>query len=33
MIDKSRCDDGFIWIPSIYEYECAKSCNVREYLD
>ena len=33
MIDKSRGDDGFIWIPTIYEYECAKSCNVREYLD
>ena len=33
MIDKSRCDDGFIWNPSIYECELDKSCNVGEYLN
>ena len=31
MIDKGRCDDGFICNPSICE--CDKSCNVREFLD
>ena len=31
MIDKGRCDDGFVWIPSIYEHD--KSCYVAEFLD
>ena len=33
MIDKGKCDDGFICNPSICEYECDKSCDVGEYLD
>ena len=31
MIDKGRCDNGFIWNPSICE--CDKSCNIGQYLD
>ena len=26
-------DDGLIWNPSMWECECDKSCDVREYLD
>ena len=33
MIDEGKCDDGFIWNPSTCECECAKSCDVGEYLD
>ena len=33
MIDKGRCDKGFIWNPSNCDYECDKSCDVGEYLD
>ena len=33
MIDKSRCDKGFIWNPSNCECESDKSCDVGEYLD
>ena len=31
MIDKGKCDDGFVWNPSICEYECDKSYDVGEY--
>ena len=31
MIDKDKCDDRFIWSPSICE--CDKSADVEEYLD
>ena len=33
MIDKGRCDKGFVWDPSNCECECDKSCDVGEYLD
>ena len=33
LIDKGRCDTGFIWNPSICECECDELCVVREYLD
>ena len=33
MIDKDKCDDGFIGNPSICECECDKSYDAREYLD
>ena len=33
LICKGRCNEGFIWNPSICECECDKSCNVGEYLD
>ena len=33
LIDKGICDKGFNWSPSNCEWECDKSCNVREYLD
>ena len=33
MIDKKRCDDGFIWNPCLCEGKCDKSWGVREYLD
>ena len=33
LIDKGRCDKGFIWNPSNCECECDKSCDVGEYLD
>ena len=32
LIDKERCDKGFIWNPRNYEYECDKSCDVWEYV-
>ena len=33
LIDKGRCDKGFIWNPSNSECECDKSYDVGEYLD
>ena len=33
LIEKGLCDKGFNWDPSNCEWECNKSCNVREYLD
>ena len=33
LIDKGRCDEGFIWDPSKCECECDKSCDVVRYLD
>ena len=33
MIDKGKCDEGFIWNPSKCEYECDKLCDVGQYLD
>ena len=33
LIDKGRCDNAFIWNPSICECEFGKSCDVGEYLD
>ena len=33
LIEKDRCDKGFIWNSSICECECDKSCDVGEYLD
>ena len=33
LIDKERCDKGFIWNPSNCECECDKSCDAGEYLD
>ena len=33
MFDKGRCDNGFIWNPSICECEYDKSCDVGEYFD
>ena len=33
LIDKGKCDDGFIWNPSLCECEFNKSCSVGEYLD
>ena len=33
LVDKKRCDKGFIWNPSNCNCECDKSCDVREYLD
>ena len=27
------CDKGFIWNPSNCEFQCDKSCDIREYLD
>ena len=32
LIDKGICDNGFNWRPGNCEWECDKSCNVREYL-
>ena len=32
MVDKCKCNDGFIWNPSICECECDRSCDVGEYL-
>ena len=31
LIDKGRCDKGFIWIPSNCEFECDKSCDIGKY--
>ena len=33
MIDKGRCDKGFIWNPSMWDCECDKSCDLGEYSD
>ena len=33
MIDTGRCDDRFIWNPSICEWIRDKSCGIGEYLD
>ena len=33
MIDKVKCDDGFIGNTSVCEYECDKLCDVGEYLN
>ena len=33
LIDKGRCDKGFIWNPINCECECDESCDVGEYLD
>ena len=33
LIDKKRCDKGFILNPSNCNCECDKSCDIREYLD
>ena len=33
LVDKGRCDKGFIWNPSNCKSECDKSCDVGEYLD
>ena len=33
MIDKGRCDKGFIWGPSNFECECDKSCAIGRFLD
>ena len=32
MIDKGWCNNGFIWNPNVFEFECDKSCDVEEYL-
>ena len=33
LIDKGRCDKGFIWNPRNCDCECDKSCDLGEYLD
>ena len=33
MIDKGKCDNGFIGNPSNCECECDKSCGIGQYLD
>ena len=33
LIDKSRCDKGFIWNPSNCKCGCDRSYDTREYLD
>ena len=33
LIDKSVCENGYIWNPSNCEYEFNKSYDVGEYLD
>ena len=33
LIDKGICDEVYICNPSNCEYECHKSCDLREYLD
>ena len=33
MIEKCKCNDGFVWNPSICEYECDRPCDAGEYLD
>ena len=33
IVDKQRCDKGFIWNPSSCNCECKKSCNISEDLD
>ena len=32
LIDKDRCDKGFIWNPSICDCESGKSCDIGQYL-
>ena len=32
LVDKQKCNKGFIWNPSNFNYECNKSCNISEYL-
>ena len=31
LIGKGRCNNGFIWNPSIFEFD--KLCNIGQYLD
>ena len=33
LIDKGRCDKGYIWNSSNCECECNKACDVGLYLD
>ena len=33
LVDKKRCDKGFIWNASHCNCECDKSCDVGEYLN
>ena len=33
LIDKGRCDNGFIWNPSMWKCECDKSFDKGQYLD
>ena len=33
LMEKGRCDKGFIWNPSNCECECDKSCDIGQYLD
>ena len=33
LVDKGRCDEGFVWNPSNCECECDKSCGTGQYLD
>ena len=33
LIDKGRCDKGFIWNPSDCDCECDEPCDVGEHLD
>ena len=32
LVDKERCDKGFVWNPSNRNCECDKSCDIGEYL-
>ena len=32
LIDKGKCDKGFIWKRSNFNCECDKSCDIGEYL-
>ena len=33
LINKGRCDEGFIWDPSKFECECDKPGDAGQYLD
>ena len=33
LIDKGRCDKGFIWNLKTCECKCDKSCDIGQYLD
>ena len=33
LIDKGKCDEGFIWNPSNWECECDKLCEIGKYLN
>ena len=33
LIDTGKCDDGFVWNPSICECECDKLFDAGEYLN